>query len=315
MSDDIRRAPLHLRALDFVFILRPAALVPLWLFFFRGVSLATGGRMVVVPSARAITGLCSMTAALGGCYLLNQIRDIETDRLNDKLYFLPRGIVSVRSAWIELGVLWIGAALLAIPLSSEFAWLLAAAVALSWTYSAPPLSAKTVAPLDLIWNGLGFGLVGAAAGWACVAPLTSDVMLPAVSYALAVSGVIASTTILDVEGDRALGMRTTAAALGEKGTSLAAVALVVAGGVAGVAARDLVGVAGPLAALPLLIVAHVRGTRKLRVAANQFAVLAFVLAVGVGSPVILVLTAAVVLASRLYYRARFSVAYPGPGTS
>jgi 4-hydroxybenzoate polyprenyltransferase len=307
-----------LRFLDYVFILRPAALVPLWIFYLRGSQLAAtsslDGRLRLLPSVPATLGLASMTALLAGGYLLNQIFDVETDRLNRKLFFLPRGLITLRAAWSELVVLWLLAALLSTQLGQEFRWLLLASLVLSLTYSAPPIRAKSRAPLDLVWNGLGFGLTSFAAGWASAAPLTGEVLLVGTSYALAVAGIIASTTVLDADGDRALGMRTTAVVLGTEGAGRAAMAAVVLAAVVGCLARDVVGIVGALASLPLLIRSHVTGARAHRIAAHQAAVAVFAVVVAVRSPLLLVLLVAVYVGSRAYYRSRFGLAYPGPGT-
>jgi 4-hydroxybenzoate polyprenyltransferase len=308
----------RLRPFDFVFVLRPATIVPLWIFFVAGTRLAAARSGVelplLYPPRDVVLGLLSMTALLAGGYLLNQIRDIETDRRNKKLFFLPRGLISLRAAWTELAVLWLLAVLLAVPLAPEFGWALGAAFLLALTYSAPPVSAKARTPLDLIWNGLGFGAVAVVAGWATVAPLSGEVALPALSYTLAVAGITASTTIPDIPGDAALGLRTTGAVLGVGRTSLLGVVLLAAAALAGAIAKDLLGLFGPVVSLPLLLRAHRTGSRAHRVAANQIAVAVFGLIVGARAPYLLVLVAAVVLLSRAYYLARFGITYPGPGT-
>ncbi len=308
----------RLRVFDFIFILRPAALVPLWIFYVAGARLAARATGVPLPlwypPRDLLLGLLSMTAVLGGGYLLNQIHDIETDRRNDKLFFLPREIVSVRAAWVELAIVWCAALLLAIPLSSGFRWVAAASLLLSITYSAPPVRAKTRAPLDLVWNALGFGCAATAAGWAAVARPALPLALPALSYSLAVAGVIASTTILDVPGDRAQGMRTTGAVLGERGTSVLAISLLAAGAAVGVVAGDRLAIFGPVLSIPLMALAMRTGARKDRVTANQVAVAVFALIIGAGSLYLLALLAIVFVLSRAYYRARFGIVYPGRGT-
>ena len=318
MSDEATAARSALRPLDFLFIVRPAALVPLWVFFVYGARLAgrraSGPGFALLPSRETALGLFAMTAILAGGYILNQIRDVETDRANDKLFFLPRGIVSVRAAAIEMLVLWAAGLCATLVLPGSFGWWAAAAFVLSVTYSAPPVSAKSRFPLDLIWNGLGFGLVGAGAGWTIVSPPTATMWLLGASYALSVAGIIASTTVLDVEGDRAQGLRTAAVVLGTRGAGSAAVAALVLAAVLGGIGRDVLGLAAPLLSVPLLIVARRSEARRDRIVANQLAVVAFAIIAGGQAPYLLVLLAAVYFGSRAYYRARFGFAYPGPGT-
>jgi 4-hydroxybenzoate polyprenyltransferase len=307
-----------LRPLDFIFILRPTVIVGMWVFFFAGAFLATRASgatsWFLPPSTDVLLGFGAMTAVLGGGCLLNQITDVETDRVNQKLFFLPSGIVSMRAAWIELAVVWLLAAALAVPLSGQFKLVLAASLFLNLTYSAPPLRAKSLIPLDMAWNGLGFGFASVAAGWAAVAPLSGDVIPVGIVYTVAVAGVTASTTVLDVDGDRSEGLRTTAAVLGERGASVLTLVLVAAACVLGALVRDPLGFFGPLLSLPLLIRAHATGARAHRIAANQMMVGTFVLVASVRAPYLLLLLAIVYLGSRAYYRARFGFSYPGAGT-
>jgi 4-hydroxybenzoate polyprenyltransferase len=290
----------------------------MWVFFFAGAALAAraGGASLslVLPPRDVLLGFGAMTAVLGGGCLLNQISDVETDRVNEKLFFLPRGMISMRAAWVEVVVVWVLAAVLAAPLSAGFRVALAASLLLNITYSAPPVRAKSHCPWDMVWNGLGFGFVSAAAGWSSVAPLSPAIIPLGLTYTLAVAGVTASTTVLDVEGDRALGLRTTAAVLGGSGASALTLVLVAAAGLMGAVLRDPLGFLGPVLSLPLLIRAHVTRDRAHRIAANQFMVAAFAVVAAMRAPYLLLLLALVYFGSRGYYRARFGFSYPGAGT-
>ncbi len=303
--------------LDYIFILRPTVIVGMWVFFMWGAALAasrSGGYVLPAVLGRDLwLALGAMTAAIAGGCLLNQIVDVETDAVNDKLFFLPSGIISMRAARVELAVVWVLAVALSLPVGGQFVAVMAAALVINITYSAPPVSAKSRFPLDMLWNGLGFGLVSAAAGWAAVAPLTGEVLLLGLVYTAAVAGVTASTTILDIEGDRVVGLRTTAAVLGERWTSWLTLALTGAAGVAGAVLGDALGLAS-LPALFLLGRAHITGRRADRILGNQGGVAIFALVAAVRAPVLIVLIAVVVLGSRLYYRRRFDISYPGRGT-
>jgi 4-hydroxybenzoate polyprenyltransferase len=307
-----------LRALDFVFILRPTVAVGMWVFYFAGAALATrfaGGHLpLLVPSGRVALGFLSVSGALAGGCLLNQIVDVDTDRLNDKLFFLPRGIISMKAARAELAAVWALAVLLGLPLGREFMLVLAASLLLNVTYSASPVRAKSRVPLDMLWNGLGFGLVSTSAGWAAVSGLDPSVLAPGLVYTVAVAGVTASTTVPDVEGDRAQGLRTTAAVLGARRASMLTLALVAVAALGGALIRDPLGFLGPVLSLPLLIRAHATGTRSHRITADQFMVAAFALVASFRAPVVLLLLAIVYFGSRAYYNVRFGIEYPGRGT-
>jgi 4-hydroxybenzoate polyprenyltransferase len=307
-----------LRLLDYVFVLRPATLVPLWLFYLNGSTLAASRLSIRLPlfyPARDVAlGFVAMTSILGAAFLLNQIADVESDRINEKLYFLPRGIISIRAALLEATLLVILGVGCSVPLSTPFRWLLAASLVLGVTYSVPPVRAKARTPHDLVWNALGFGLVATLAGWSSVGALSREPLWIGLGYSLAVGGVVASTTILDRDGDEASGLRTTGVALGEQRTSVLAIALLVAAAGVGVVVRDPVAALGPILSLPMMVWSHRSGERSNRILANQISVALFSVLVGIRFPFFLVLFALVYLSSRAYYRARFGVSYPGPGT-
>ena len=47
-------------------------------------------------------GFLIYTMIMGAVYIVNQITYIETDRINNKLFILPKGLVSVRAAYVEI---------------------------------------------------------------------------------------------------------------------------------------------------------------------------------------------------------------------
>ncbi len=317
MTEDARARPV-LRPLDFVFLLRPTSLVPLWIFQLAGAW--EGARALGVPfpalgaPPTVLLGLASMTLLLAGGYVLNQIFDRESDRANRKLFFLADGIISARAAWLELGVLWVVAGLLSFWLPPAFRWALLANLLLNVTYSAPPARFKARPFVDLAWNGLGFGMTAFAAGWSCMGPLGPGWYLPGLAYTLAIAGVIASTTIPDISGDSVEGYRTTGVVLGERRTSLLAMVLLAAAAGVGWFADSVLGFFGPLLSLPLMIRAHATRRRGDRITADQVSVAVFALMAGARVPLLLALLALVYFGSRAYYRARFDIAFPGRGT-
>ncbi|MBD3368175.1 MAG: hypothetical protein GF405_08415 [Candidatus Eisenbacteria bacterium] len=310
------------RLVDYIFLLRPTALVPAWVFVARGARLALAPRPFdgLVPQPLLALALTTLTAVLAGGYILNQITDIESDRRNQKLFLLHRGIIPKGRAATLMIILWAVAGVLTLWLPPGVRWAVLAALVLNVTYSTPPIRAKARPWFDIAWNGLGFGAVSTVVGWFAVAPEVAWVepgafpLLETAGYAAAVAGLIASTTIPDVEGDRAEGLNTIGVALGARRTGLVALGLM-SGAVAFAAlSADAAGLVAALAGFGLLLQAQLRRSRAARVLASQWTVAAYVLVAAFFDPYLLVLLAIVVLSSRVYYRRRFDVAYPGRGT-
>lgn len=307
-----------LRPFDYLFLLRPPSLVPLWTFQLAGAWSASRELATAFPPfgapPRVLLGLLSMTLLLSGGFVLNQILDRDSDRANRKLFYIADGIVSLRAAWIELSLLWAAALLCAAWLPPGFRWVLAGSLVLNVTYSVPPVRAKARTPLDLTWNALGFGLAAFAAGWTCAGTTVPGWYGPGLSYAFAVAGVIASTTIPDIAGDAAAGCRTTGVVLGARRTSALVLGLMVAAAALGWMYDDVLGLFGPLLSLPLLLKAHRSGTRGDRVTADQVSVAVFALIAGARVPLLILLLVVVYFGTRAYYRARFGMSFPGRGT-
>jgi chlorophyll synthase len=287
-----------MRVLDFFFALRPLVLVPAWSFFVLGWAAAGGAPFPWLRFALLSLVLC-------GAYLVNQIVDLETDRINGKGFFLQRGIFTPRFyAW---------AATLFIAASCGIAFVLdaspraiAVAAALGLAYSMPPLRLAARPGLDLAANAAGYGIVAPWIG-------AGDALPPArllAAAALAVAAVFLHTTLLDLEGDRRTGKRTSGTVLGLRGAragallcSLAAVAL--AHGSAPQPQWIATCVLAPLTAAAMVL-PHPSGSRLVCVAGTA----AFALAAAFLQPIFGAAVVVLVLATRVYYRQRFALAYP-----
>ena len=84
------------RILDHIFLMRPLLLFPIWSPFLFGYyrSGGTWGNHLILP-------MIMLTALGGGGYVLNQIFDLESDKINRKLFILPKGYISLKAAWIQ----------------------------------------------------------------------------------------------------------------------------------------------------------------------------------------------------------------------
>jgi 4-hydroxybenzoate polyprenyltransferase len=254
-----------------------------------------------------------LSVVLAAAYLVNQVVDAESDRLNDKGFFLQRRIFTPRlyvvaasvSLVVALGVgLW----------QEESPRLLLAAAALGLAYSLPPLRLSGRAGFDLLANALGYGgvalLLGAGSlqlpGGITSAPWGARLA----ACMLAVAAVFLHTTVLDLEGDRRTGKRTSGVALGPARTRAAAAALGIAAAVVALFAEATV-LLGATLLLVLGVVAACLWPRRVGSAAVGVGGTAvFALAAGVGAPAFPLALIVLVGVTRLYYRRRFNLAYP-----
>ncbi|OZC01752.1 geranylgeranylglycerol-phosphate geranylgeranyltransferase [Rubricoccus marinus] len=195
---------------------------------------ALGGALVAGAAAFEGAALGALFLAMGsatlvgaGSNVVNDLYDVEIDRVNRPGRPLAAGTVSARAAWIFWALLSAGGVLLGSLVSPLHAAISAASVALLWVYSAKlkgTVLLGNVAVAAVIGMGVAFGglAVGPARG-----PLWAGGLVGA---AIVFAREIAKD-VEDAEGDRAGGARTLPIVWGERralGLSIGVIVLVLA---------------------------------------------------------------------------------------
>lgn len=181
-----------------------------FILFFAGVAL--GG--VLAAGSEAFGGqyamkmvLAMISAALigGGANAINDVYDLDIDRVNRPDRVLPSGAISVsvaKALWLILSVLGVG---LAFAISSLHVGIAVISGILLWAYSA---KLKRV----LIWGNLAVAMIlGLAVFYGGVVPAGGNLMAVGVGVAFAFITTLArevAKDIEDVEGDSLIGART-----------------------------------------------------------------------------------------------------------
>jgi 4-hydroxybenzoate polyprenyltransferase len=220
--------------LDCFFLLRILLLVPVWTIlllgwicssetiriggFFSGISALPIDVWVI------IAGFSFIVASI---YVVNQIVDIENDRINHKLFLLPHGFVSRTTAWTLASIcavigLAIGEAVIKNPaIRVLFPLSLLLGILYNFYLKNRPFG-------GLLSNALGHGMLTFLVGWYAAklhAPFSADVfvsgLISGLAPAFANGAVYLATTIPDAKGDSITGKRTFCVVYGEKKTALA----------------------------------------------------------------------------------------------
>ena len=302
------------RFFDYVFLLRPMILIPVWTFFLLGArhgAIATG---VDIDAPRLFIGLFSFTALLGAIYILNQIADRAADLAGNKLFLLSKEIVPVRAAWIA------AAALVAVSFCTAvfflpliFCGILAASLALGAAYSLEPVRLKKRPVLDVLANAVGNGVLNTLAGWvAAGAPMGGWPSLA--PYPFAVASVHLVTTLADIEADSKMGFKTSGVALGISRGLFVSTALMGGAVVAAYLAGNTPALAASLLSLPFFLIPVRSVTTPARTAdaliPAKAATLLFSIAAGFLFPLYIPWLAVVIVLTRVYYSRRFGIDYP-----
>jgi len=306
--------PSHPVPFDYLFLMRPMILIPVWTFYLLGAyhgSMTTGE----TPDVQSLlAGFCSFTLLLGAVYIVNQIADRESDRANEKLFLVSHGVISTKAAWVETVILiLVSFALGFIYLPRPFIIILALSAALGAAYSLKPLRLKARPVLDTASNAVGNGILNTLAGWAAIgAPLDGvERLLP---YPFAVAGVHLATTIADIPGDRENSLRTSGTVLGERNAAVVSTLLMAAAVVVASIVKNDLAFYASLLSLPVFLVPARAGSveliRRKSLLPAKWATIIFSIAAALTFRVYLIWLVVVVLVTRLYYEKRFSIRYP-----
>jgi chlorophyll synthase len=321
---------LLLRLGDYLFVMRPLILVPAWSFYLLGS--AAGRRAAGVTPAwfdwspgappPFYFGFACLTAVLVSAYLLNQIFDQESDRLNGKGHFLTRGIFTAKTVLVMAVTAFLVASFLFRYVAESQREVLVLAVVISLAYSAPPLRLVARPFVDLLANAVGYGGIAYMAGFAAWNPRLEHAVLLSIPYVFLVGAVFLHTTLLDAAGDRQSGKKTTTVVIGEDRSVSLSCVLVMAGlgpafAISFLRFHDWL--APLLLGLCAVILVHaaLKSNRTESTGPSSQAVQLITLVVTVPAaatwPAYVVLLLPVILAARLYYTVRFGITYPGPG--
>lgn len=298
---------------DYLFILRPLILIPAWNFLLIGAYMADRQASFTIDIG---IGLLAYTFVAGGGYILNQIMDIETDRMNKKLFLLTGGFVSRQAAYAEMIILWTLAVLLSLRFGMLFVVLITASILMGIMYSVPPVKLKGKPILDALANGVGYGMVNFAVGWLLVSAFTPSMVIRFLPYCLSIIAVFINTTIVDIEGDRRAGELTTGVFLGARVSSIASTLIMGGAIVLAYAQREYICLIPAAVSWPLFVYtagyALLRDgiNRKMTIASFRLPGLIFTLITALLYPVYVVVLLVILISMRIYYKKRFGMTYP-----
>jgi 4-hydroxybenzoate polyprenyltransferase len=196
---------------------RPFTLVAPALGFISGALTAVGAAprepwssTLLVP---AIVGSAMAAVLNAGNNALNQIYDLEIDRLNKPKRPLPTGRISIAAAWwfsvmtyaLALVLAW----LVAPRGRHECFWLVAVAVVCTLLYSVPPFRTKRLGIWANVTIAIPRGVLLKVAGWSSVKTIVGvEPWYIGAIFGLFLLGATTTKDFADMEGDRRGGCRT-----------------------------------------------------------------------------------------------------------
>ncbi|MFQ5607462.1 MAG: hypothetical protein ACE5GA_05905, partial [Candidatus Zixiibacteriota bacterium] len=141
-----------MRALDFLFLTRPILLLPVWTVYLLYYDYYLPGSPL---ESAVLLDLAALSLIMAAAYIINQIYDIESDRLNNKLgFFNPPVELTIRQGWLAFALLNCSALAYATFARMELLLPLGVIALAGILYSAPPVRAKDRPLPGLLFNAL-----------------------------------------------------------------------------------------------------------------------------------------------------------------
>ena len=290
---------------DYIILLRPTLFVPVWTVFLIG-HWFSKARFDLF----SLLSIFLYTIMMGGVYILNQIVDIESDRENRKLFLLPDGIIPKKRAYLLMFILFGITIPASFAVNPTFGILFIISAIMGVLYSLPPFQLKARPFLDMLSNGIGYGILAFLSGYTIHKPLNSHVFLQTLPYFFFVSAVFVNTTIPDIPGDRKAGKKTTGVFLGKRITLITGVLLDLISLVLSILFKDIICGIGATVSLPFFVIALARPTKKnilysIRLTTPTLTVISAILYPGLIFPLLFIY-----FGQKAYYRRRFNLNYP-----
>ena len=322
-NSDFLRGGWFVRFFDSFFVLRPTLIFPLWTMTLTGCWLnhLVKGKWIQwsgflsdkagIGWQRWLLFSIAITAMYGLVYLLNQLKDIQTDKINQKLFLVAEGALNRRHLIYEsLILVFIAVVSLII---SKFAHLgllvLILFAVIGILYNFTPLALK-----QKPWGGI---IAYAAGGWMFLR-LGEMAYGSGVSFFLELPYIVAFTSsclltnLPDKEGDIAEGKRTFVVVYGERITlGVASIGFILAA-VIGVFNKDWVISIPSIITAPWMFIAYLKTDKERAIKVNKWAIFLLSLSVGIafGFPVYILIIALYYPFARWYHYNRFGMCYP-----
>ena len=293
--------------LDYIFLARPVLLPPVWTIFLLGYhrnALHSGHKGLM------FLALILLTFLSGAIYALNQIYDVESDRINRKLFLLADNIIPKRNAAIEAALLNALSIFFAYVLSTSLGILFTLGTALGFAYSAPPFALKNKPLGGLLSNALGHGSLVFLMGWCAGSTLSIKGMVYSIPYFLAVGAIYLNTTVPDKEGDIKAGKITLAGKWGESSTKLFSTFLVFVALIYSLFLKDYPFSLVAFVSLPFFVYTLFSQDNQRVMLATKVAVFCLSILAGIFYLWYFILLLLVYVISKIYYKQRFGVNYP-----
>ena len=311
----------RLRLLDYVFLTRPILFFPGWATLLIGYAAAVGEHQYLSSinhgsyfpaffNTSLILSLLAFTLAMGGCFVLNQVYDISSDKVNKKLFLLGDGFISVKNGYRESIFLIVLSFLPAAFLNPE----LLLAIFLfnlitGYFYNIRPFAVKNT-PLWGLAANMAMGWLAFVIGWLTRAELSSSLFIASLPFLFFNTALYFLTTLPDFDGDAKTGKVTFPVKYGMVKTINLCLFFFILAFIISIWHKNEYMLVVSVLTAPFMIRLYFYKTVQAAIVAVKAGISFFALVVCLKFPLFLVLMALTFFLTRFYYKNRFGYDYP-----
>ncbi|MFH1213003.1 MAG: UbiA family prenyltransferase [Candidatus Neomarinimicrobiota bacterium] len=301
--------------LDYLFIFRPTLFFPVWIMTLAGYSAFSifNDKPIwwsVNIDWKVILYFVLITLATGATFILNQLKDIESDKENKKLFLISEEYIKAAVA-LKIAI---GAIVVSLLIALILNWQLFIALAVcvlfgGYVYNYKPFVWKDKPILGVLINFIS-GLCLFLCGWIIAGHGQWRALFYSLPYLLAWTSVAILTTIPDKQGDKKTGKKTISLKYENKVTIWTAFVCLVLSFASGMYFHDPVISLSCLLAMPVYIIMLFRPTEAWVLRSVRYPILFIALTLCVEFPLFFIAILINFYLCRFYYISRFNLDYP-----
>ena len=306
-----------LSRLDYIFVLRPMLFFPGWSTMLAGYFINYNDRLylfMISPEEinyfKIFLVITGFGMVMGSTFILNQIKDIQTDRENNKLFIIANRYISIKAAVFEAFILAILSLVLGFLVNMTILVLFISFFLITGIfYNYYPFILKDRPWGSLIANAL-MGWLAFAIGWTACNRMGWQIIIQSIPYLLFNTALYLFTTLPDMEGDKNAVKQTLAVRYGIKPLIIFAFILYATGFSLSIYYKELQALFFYICSFPFF--ARTVYTQKVESAiqTTKFGILFFALAICLKWPLYFLLMISGFYLTKIYFRKRFNFNYP-----
>jgi 4-hydroxybenzoate polyprenyltransferase len=314
---NLNKNPGWISILDYIFLLRPMLFFPGWSTMLAGYFIQDNERLWLLKIfsedlnyVRILLLIIGFAMLMGSTFILNQVKDVQTDRENRKLFIIANGYISTRAALFETIILAMFALLLGFLVKPVVTVLYIVFFFITGIlYNYHPFHLKD-RPWGSLFANISMGWLAFAIGWAAQNSINWQIVIQSIPYLLFNTALYLFTILPDRAGDRKAIKKTLAVIYGIKPLIISAFSLYLAGFSYTLCIGDMQALFFYFCSLPLFIKAIFTLKVESAVRTLKFGILFFALAICLKWPLYLLLMISGFYATRVYFKKRFDFSYP-----